>query len=269
MITGSSIIQAKKFIDVIVDYLPTLFSALVVLIVGFYCIRFLSRLLDKAMTKRDFDISLKSFIRSLINIALKIVLIISVAGMLGIHTTSFVAVLGAAGLAVGLALQGSLANFAGGVLILFFKPYKVGDTIEVDGVIGEVQEIQIFNTVVLKPDHRTAFLPNGSVSNNKIINHSREGSLRTELHFFFPIERDFSQVKQIIEENIRRQEQMVTSKPSEVFIVEVSSGYYKVVASFFTIPSAIDAARSEVLQSCMMEFVAQRIHTWQSPSRPA
>lgn len=269
MMFGSSIIQARKIIDALVDYLPTLFSALAVLFVGFYAIAFLSKLVDKAMTQREFDISLKSFIKSLINIALKIILVISVAGMLGIHTTSFVAVLGAAGLAVGLALQGSLANFAGGVLILFFKPYKVGDTIEVDGVIGEVKEIQIFNTVLLKPDHRTAFLPNGAVSNNKIINHSKEGSLRTEMQFFFPVERDFSHVKSIIEEAIQSNPEVVKSKAIEIFIVEVSSGYYKVVSSFFSTPENIDNARSVILERCMMQFIEARIHTWQSPNRPA
>lgn len=269
MMTGSSILQAKKLIDALVDYLPTLFSALAVLFVGFYAVGFLSRLLDKAMTQREFDVSLKSFIKSLINIALKIVLIISVAGMLGIHTTSFVAVLGAAGLAVGLALQGSLSNFAGGVLILFFKPYKVGDIIEVDGITGVVKEIQIFNTVVIKPDHRTAFLPNGSVSNNKIINHSKEGSLRTELQFFFPLERDFSQVKNIIEEAISTNYDVVQSKGIEVFIVEVSSGYYKVIASFFSEPQNIDPARSSILNQCMKRFASERIETWQSPNRPS
>jgi small conductance mechanosensitive channel len=117
----------------------------------------------------------------MVSVGLKVLLLITVAGMIGIETTSFVAIIGALGLAVGLALQGSLANFAGGVLILVFKPFKTGDLIESGGQTGVVQEIQIFNTILLTPDNKTVILANGAVSNNTIINYTRHGNLRVDI----------------------------------------------------------------------------------------
>src|SRR5688572_16773248 len=133
-----------KIKDKIIQWAPDVVSALLVLIIGLWVITRVAALANKAFERRDLDVSLRTFLKSLISIGLKIILIVTVAGMLGIGTASFVTILGAAGLAVGLALQGSLSNFAGGVLILIFKPYKVGDTIEAQGQTGEVLEIQIF-----------------------------------------------------------------------------------------------------------------------------
>ena len=157
----------KNIIDLTVVYTPKIIMAGVVLVVGFWLIKKLTRISEKAMVRRDLDISLRTFLRSLIGVGLKILLLITVAGMIGIQTTSLVTVLGAAGLAVGLALQGSLSNFAGGVLVLVFKPFKVGDTIEALGQKGQVQEIQIFNTILITADNKTIILPNGSVSKQR------------------------------------------------------------------------------------------------------
>ena len=136
----------EHFISILIEYTPRVIGAVLVLIIGLWLIKRLSKLATRSMENRDLDVSLRTFLRSLISIGLKVVLIVTVAGMIGIGTTSFVTILGAAGLAVGLALQGSLSNFAGGVLILIFKPYRVGDTIEAQGQSGSVKEIQIFNT---------------------------------------------------------------------------------------------------------------------------
>jgi small conductance mechanosensitive channel len=124
---------------------------------------------------------LQRFLSSLLGWGLKILLFISVIQMLGVATTSFVAVIGAAGLAVGLALQGTLANFAGGVLILLFRPYKVGDVIEAQGHAGEVREIQIFTTVLLTVDNRTVIIPNGAMANGNIVNNTEQGRIRVDL----------------------------------------------------------------------------------------
>src|SRR5436190_2862057 len=131
------------------EYTPRVIAAILLLLFGLWLIKRIAILSEKAMKRRDLEVSLRTFLRSLISIGLKIILIVTVAGMLGIGTASFVTILGAAGLAVGLALQGSLSNFAGGVLILIFKPFRVGDTIEAGGQSGEVIEIQIFNTIML------------------------------------------------------------------------------------------------------------------------
>ncbi|MCC3153832.1 mechanosensitive ion channel family protein [Hymenobacter sp. BT770] len=170
---------AQQFQNLVVLYLPRVLMAALALVVGWWLISWVTRLLAKG-TKR-FDVSLSTFLTSLANIVLKVLLLVSVAGMVGFETTSFVAILGAAGLAVGLALQGTLANFAGGVLILIFKPYIVGDTIESQGKSGEVREIQIFNTILVTPQGDTIILPNGATSNNVIVNKTAQNKALVEV----------------------------------------------------------------------------------------
>ncbi|OGX84474.1 mechanosensitive ion channel family protein [Hymenobacter glacialis] len=170
---------AQRHQNILLLYLPRLLMAVVVLVVGWWLIGWATRLLLRATL--HLDVSLSSFLRSLVNIVLKVLLLISVAGMVGIETTSFVAILGAAGLAVGLALQGTLANFAGGVLILIFKPYVVGDTIESQGKSGEVREIQIFNTILTNGQGDTIILPNGATSNNVIVNKTAQNKAMVEI----------------------------------------------------------------------------------------
>ncbi len=171
----------EEVFNICMTYGPKVLGAVVVFIIGLYITNLITKLLTKALVRRGIDVSLQSFLGSLVSVGLKVLLLVSVAGMLGIQTTSFVAVIGALGLAVGLALQGSLANFAGGVLTLVFKPYKVGDLIEAQGQTGVVQEIQIFNTILLTPDNKTVILANGAVSNGTIINYNRHGNLRVDL----------------------------------------------------------------------------------------
>lgn len=178
-------------------YLPKLLMAVAVFIIGLWVINMITRTIKKIMFRRQIDASVQSFLASLINVSLRIILLLSVAGMLGLETTSFIAVVGAAGLAVGLALQGSLANFAGGVLTLVFKPFKVGDIIESGGQTGVVREIQIFNTILLTPDNKTVILPNGAVSNGTIINYSKHGNLRVDITIGVAPDNNIATVRQI------------------------------------------------------------------------
>ena len=234
MALGNIFSYSQRILQAIVGYMPTLISSILVLVVGFYAIGWLMRLLNAAMEKKEFDISLQSFVRSLINVVLKVILLITVAGMLGIHTTSFVAVLGAAGLAVGLALQGSLSNFAGGVLILFFKPYKVGDTIEVGGTTGDVLEIQIFNTILKTSDHRTIILPNGSVSNNTIVNHTRIGTVRTAIEVSFPLDSDFEKIKDLFVKSTKTEPRILSDLETSATISHIGNGFATVRLTYFT-----------------------------------
>lgn len=169
--------------ELAMELAPKILIALLVLWVGSMVIRGLARLLNKVLDRRGVEPTLKRFLHSLVTISLRILLLITAIGMLGIQTTSFVAIIGAAGLAIGLALQGTLANFAGGTLILLFKPYKVGDLIEAQGVLGNVKEIQIFTTVLTTPENKTAIIPNGAMANGNIINYSGEGMMRVDLTF--------------------------------------------------------------------------------------
>ncbi|MEN7549103.1 mechanosensitive ion channel domain-containing protein [Rapidithrix thailandica] len=171
----------SKAIELLMTYGPKLILAIIVLLIGLWVINKVVNLSSKMMEKRGIDPSLLHFLKSLANILLKALLLISVASMIGIETTSFVAMLGAAGLAVGLALQGTLANFAGGVLILFFKPYKVGDLIQAQGHLGHVKEIQVFVTILLTPENKTVIIPNGAISNGDITNYTTQGLIRVDL----------------------------------------------------------------------------------------
>jgi small conductance mechanosensitive channel len=173
----------SKLGELAVAYAPKLLLAILTLIIGFWIIKRVVKVLTKSMEKRDFDNSLKPFIKSLVSVLLKIVLLISVAGMIGIEMTSFVAILGAAGLAVGLALSGTLQNFAGGVMILAFKPFKVGDFIDAQGYMGTVSEIQIFNTILKTPDNKTIIIPNGGLSTSSMTNFSTEPKRRVDWTF--------------------------------------------------------------------------------------
>lgn len=190
--------HVDHIVTLIIEYAPHVLGALLVLVIGMWLIKRVTRLASKAMEKRDLDVSLRTFLRSLISIGLKIFLIVTVAGMIGIGTTSFVTILGAASLAVGLALQGSLSNFAGGVLTLIFKPYKVGDTIEVLGQTGTVKEIQVFNTILLTGELKTVILPNGAVSNGTIVNHSKNGILRAEVLVTVSANNDIEKLKDLL-----------------------------------------------------------------------
>ncbi|WKN33564.1 mechanosensitive ion channel [Porifericola rhodea] len=190
-------------------YIPKLLLAVLTLIIGLWIIGKLVGGIKNALTKRDVDPSLVPFLSGLLKALFIVMLVISVASMVGIATTSFVAVLGAAGLAIGLALQGSLANFAGGVLILLLKPFRVGDVIEAQGVIASVTEIQIFHTVLKSYDKKTIIIPNGPLYNDKIINYSTEPNRTVEWVFGVGYDDDIDKVKQVIKEVIFTDERII------------------------------------------------------------
>lgn len=178
-------------------YAPKLALAILTLIIGLWLIGSFTRLVRKRMAKRGSK-TLAPFVGSLVNWGLKAMLLISVASMIGIQTTSFIAVLGAAGLAVGLALQGSLGNFAGGVLILIFRPFKVGDLIETQGHLGTVKEIQIFTTTLVTPQNRRVIVPNGPLANNSITNYTAEETARVDLVVGVAYGSDIERAKQVL-----------------------------------------------------------------------
>lgn len=190
---------ADKAIDMALEYGPKLVLAVVVLVVGLWIINRLVATIGRGLDARTIEPTLSRFLTSLTGAVLKALLLISVASMIGIETTSFIAILGAAGLAVGLALQGSLANFAGGVLILMFRPYKVGDFIEAQGVAGTVASIQIFNTVIRTGDNKSIIVPNGAISNGIITNYSTERTRRVDLVFGIGYGDDIARAKQVIQ----------------------------------------------------------------------
>ncbi len=173
----------NKLSETAVEYGPKLIGAVAVWIIGSWIIGVLSKSFMKMLDKRDTDPSLKPFLKGLVNTLLKVMLVLSVLGTMGIEMTSFIAILGAVGLAVGMALSGTLQNFAGGVIILIFKPFKVGDFIKAQGYAGTVNEIQIFNTILKTPDNVTIIIPNGELSNASLSNYSQEARRRVDWTF--------------------------------------------------------------------------------------
>ena len=158
-------------------------AAIIIFIVGRFIIKLINRLVASILQRRHIEISVQTFLSSLVNIILTILLIITVIGALGVNTTSFAALIASAGVAIGMALSGNLQNFAGGLIILLFKPYRVGDFIDVCGVQGTVSAVQIFHTILLTPDNKAVYLPNGSTSSSTITNYSRENKRRIEWTF--------------------------------------------------------------------------------------
>lgn len=185
-------------INLIVSYGPRLLGAVVVLILGLWIIKVFSKSFNKTLDKRNIDNSLKPFLKSLVNILLKTLLFVSILGMVGVQMTSFIAILGAAGLAVGLALSGTLQNFAGGVIILLFKPFKVGDWIETPSHSGSVRAIQIFNTILKSPDNKTIIIPNGGLSTSALINYSTEPQRRVDFTFGIGYGDSVDQAKKVL-----------------------------------------------------------------------
>ncbi|MCK7589818.1 mechanosensitive ion channel [Subsaxibacter sp. CAU 1640] len=184
--------------DLLIIYAPKVLAAILIWIIGSWVIKMITKGVRKALDKGDYDISLKKFLLNLIGWLLKIVLIIVVLGTVGVETTSFAAIIAAAGLAIGLALQGSLANFAGGVLIMIFKPIKVGDFIEAQGEAGTVKEIEIFTTKLTSPDNKEIIIPNGKLSNDNIVNYSALEMRRVDLVIGVGYESDLKVTKDIL-----------------------------------------------------------------------
>jgi small conductance mechanosensitive channel len=213
-------------------YLPKLLLAIIVLIAGVFLIKKVTRGIRNLLIRREIDASLVPFLSDIFNALLWVLLLISVASMVGIATTSFVAVLGAAGLAIGLALQGSLSNFAGGVLILILRPYKIGEVIEAQGVIASVTEIQIFHTILKTFDNKTIIIPNGPLANGNIINYSRHETRLVEWIFGIGYNDDIDKAREIIKKTIFTDERVMNKENPFINLAELgdSSVNFKVRA---------------------------------------
>jgi len=204
------------------EYLPKVLLALLTLWIGNVLIKRVVKMVQKGLSHRQMEAALRTFITDLVNVLLKALLFISAAGMVGIETTSFVAILGAAGLAVGLALQGSLANFAGGVLILLFKPFRVGDLIEAQGYFGHVTAINIFITKLKTPDSKTVIIPNGPLANGSITNLTTIGYLRVDLVIGISYNADIRQARQVIMEVMHQHPQVLKDPAPTVSVLELA-----------------------------------------------
>mgnify|MGYP003385716583 FL=1 len=212
---------STKAYELGIEYAPKLALAIITLLVGLWIISGVTKLIKLSMERSKVDPTLVPFMTSLVSWVLKVLLFISVASMIGIATTSFVAVLGAAGLAIGLALQGSLANFAGGVLVMVFKPYKVGDLIESQGHLGVVKEVQIFNTILIAPQSKQVIIPNGATSNGSIVNYTVEGKIRVDLTVGVSYDADIDKTKAVLMDVLAANDKVMQDPAPFVGVLEM------------------------------------------------
>ncbi len=239
-----------KYGQKLIDYLPSIALALLLLVVGLWVIKIINRVVHKFFAKKDYDLTLEKFIESLINWGLKIVLFVLVITQLGVESASLVAIIGAAGLAIGLALQGSLANFAGGVLILLLKPFKVGDFIAAQGIEGTVKEISIFNTKLNTFGNQLAILPNGKLSNENIINYTEEELRKENIIFGISYSCDVKLAKEILMNLVNEQEtvKQLEGKMPQIVVVALADSSVNISVRYWSHISDFWALRFLILE---------------------
>jgi small conductance mechanosensitive channel len=245
---------AETFIEVLIDYSPKLISAFLILFVGIYVIGLISRLIRKIMIKRDLDPTLTNFLSDILLWVLRVLLFVTFISKLGIETSSFVAILGAMGLAVGLSLQGSLSNFAGGMLIIVFKPFKVGDVIEAQGSIGTVNEIQIFVTKLINANNQTIFIPNGSLSNGTITNYSMQGTRKADLTISISYDTDIKKAKDIITEVLKNNPKVLKTPEAEVSVKNLTDSSIQLAVRPWAKNEDFWGVYTDTLESCKLAF---------------
>ena len=250
---------AQKFLTVLIDYSPKFISACLILFVGLYAIRLINRFMRKLMSKQNLDPTLTKFLADILLWVLKVLLFVTFISKLGIETSSFVAILGAMGLAVGLSLQGSLSNFAGGMLIILFKPFKVHDTIEAQGVIGTVSEIQIFVTKLIGANNQTIFVPNGALSNGNIINYSLQKIRRADLTLAISYDTDIKKVKEIITVILQSNPKVLITPAPEVAVKNLTDNAIQLSIRPWATNEDYGVVFSETLENCKLAFDAAGI----------
>lgn len=198
-------------------------GALLIYIIGRFIIKQISRLLAKLLEKRKLEVSVQTFLKSLVNLLLNMVMAFAIIGKLGVETTSFAALLASAGVAIGMALSGNLSNFAGGLIILVFKPFRVGDYIDGPGASGTVKETQIFHTIIATTDNRIVFVPNGQMSSNAVTNYSKMSTRRLEWTFGVEYGEDFDRVKAVLQKIISADSRILTTPEPFIALGELGA----------------------------------------------
>lgn len=213
----------QKLIDSCVNAGKHVLAAILIYIIGRYLIKLITKIVSGMLDRRHIEVGVRSFLMSMVNIMLTVLLIISVIGALGVNTTSFAALLASAGVAVGMALSGNLQNFAGGIIILLFRPYRVGDCIEAQGVQGVVREIQIFHTIITTVDNKVVYAPNGSMSTSVVVNYSKEGTRRVQWTVGIDYGEDVKRVRAVLLDYLAAQEKILKDPADKVPFVGVEA----------------------------------------------
>lgn len=246
--------------------IPNILAAALILIIGLWLIRFINRLVGKFFDRKDYDLALESFLQSFINIALKVILFVLVITQLGVQSSSLIAIIASAGLAVGLALQGSLANFAGGVLILLFKPFKIGDFISAQGVDGTVKEISIFTTKLSTFGNQIAIIPNGQLSNNNIINYNAMDTRRDKIDVGIGYSSNIKKAKEILLQICAEESGILKDPAPEVYVDALAESTINLSLRFWAKNEDFWAAHFHVIEELKYRFDAAKIEI-PSPQR--
>lgn len=244
----------QNAIDWLWNFLPDLLVAIILLLAGLWVIRFINKMVQKFFEKKDYDPALESFLQSFIKIALKILLVVLVVTQLGVKTSSLIAIIGAAGLAIGLALQGSLANFAGGVLILLFKPFRVGDWISAQGLDGSVKEISIFNTKLNTFGNQIAIIPNGQLANGNIVNYSAESNRRENYKVGIGYGSDIKKAKDILLDICAKDERILKDPAPEVYVDSLGDSSVNLTLRFWAPNDVFWPARFNLIEQSKLRF---------------
>ncbi len=242
--------------EILPNLVTSIITAVLTLIVGLWIIKFINKMVQRFFQKADYDKSLESFLQSFISIGLKIMLFVLVITQLGVQSSSLVAIIGAAGLAIGLALQGSLANFAGGVLILVFKPFKVGDFISAQGVDGTVKEITIFTTKLSTFGNQIAIVPNGQLSNNNIINYNAQDTRRDKITVGIGYDSDIKLAKDILLKICTENANILKDPAPEVYVAELADSSVNLSLRFWAKNDVFWAAHFHVMEELKHRFDA-------------
>lgn len=223
-----------KIADTLGEWGPKFVMAIITLLIGLWIIRLIMKGIGKLMDTRHLDPTLKPFLLTLLTFLLKVMLFLAVAAQIGVQTTSFIAILGALGLAIGMAMQGALGNFAAGVLLLIFRPYKVGDLIEAQGELGFVKELSVFVTIIETFQNKTVVIPNGPLLGGNIINYSQKGNVRADIPFAIRYGSDVEKAKDIVLNVLKSSKYVLEDPAPSVYVTELTNTNIQLTALPFT-----------------------------------
>lgn len=238
LLSAASVINVEKLLDRLLNYGielgKSLLAALVIYIIGRFIIKYIMRFVTSVMVKRKMEISVQTFLRSLLKIVLNLILAFAIISKLGVETTSFAALLASAGVAIGMALSGNLSNFAGGLIILVFKPFKVGDYIEAIGESGTVKEIQIFHTLIATVDNKMIYIPNGSLSSNAVTNYNKQETRRLEWVFGVEYGEDVQKVRAVLQRIIDADPRILTTPAPMIVLKTLNASSVDIMVRVWT-----------------------------------
>jgi small conductance mechanosensitive channel len=249
----------EKIYELFTVFGVKILAAIAVYLLGRWVAKLIRKIVNKVMTNRDVDQTITKFVASLAYVVLLIFFIIAALGLLGIQTTSFIAIIGAAGLAIGLALQGSLANFAAGFLLIIFRPFKVGDYIEAGGVAGTVEVIQIFTTELATPDNKTIIVPNSKMTGDNIVNYSTKGTRRVDMVFGIGYEDDIDKARNIMTEILSGDERILQDPPMKIAVSELADSSVNFIARPWVNSADYWGVYWETMEKVKKQFDAQGI----------